>query len=354
MKPTPEHGGEPTALVCPDKFRGTLTAAAAAEAMVTGLRTAGFDVVRSVPLADGGEGTIDALVAARGGGRRRTSVTGPLGEPVDAEWAVLPDGTAVIEMANASGLALVRNRNDPLRASTRGTGELIAAAARSGAKRIIVGVGGSATTDGGLAAVETLGWSLAGLDVTVACDVSTRFGDAARVYGPQKGATEAQVALLSRRLGQLADAFRGRTGFDVTEVEGGGAAGGLAGGLAAIGAKLEPGFEVIARAAGLEGALEGVSLVVTGEGKLDLTSFEGKVVGGVLEWAADQGVPHLTVIAGQVTDDAREELSVRADVQVLALTDRVWQAGEAFVRAATLVEEAAIEAGRAAIGDPVN
>jgi glycerate kinase len=350
VKPSPEPPPEPNALVCPDKFRGTLTAAAAADAMTAGLRTAGFDSVRSIPLADGGEGTIDALVAARGGARRRTSVTGPLGEPVDAEWAVLPDGTAVVEMATASGLSLVRNRNDPLRASTRGTGELIAAAARSGAKRIIVGVGGSATTDGGLAAVEALGWSLAGLDVTVACDVSTRFADAARVFGPQKGATAAQVALLSRRLDQLANTFHGRTGFDVSEIEGGGAAGGLAGGLAAIGAALEPGFDVVARTAGLEAALEDVSLVVTGEGKLDLTSFEGKVVGDVLEWAADQGVPHLAVIAGQVTDDAREELSVRADVQVLALTDRVWQAGEAFARAAILVEEAAVEAGRRALG----
>lgn len=351
MKANPGNGAETTALVCPDKFRGTLTAAAAAEAMSRGLRTAGFESVRSVPLADGGEGTIDALLEARGGARRRTLVTGPLGDAVEAEWAVLPDGTAVIEMSKASGLALVRDRNDPLRASTRGTGELIAAAARSGARRIIVGVGGSATTDGGLAAVEVLGWSLAGLDVTVACDVSTVFADAARVYGPQKGATEAQVALLSRRLGQLSNAFLERTGFDVTVVEGGGAAGGLAGGLAAIGATVEPGFDVVARAAGLEAALEGVSLVVTGEGKLDATSFEGKVVGGVLEWAADQGTPHLAVIAGQVTNEAREELSVRADVQVLALTDRVWQAGEAFVRTAILVEEAAVEAGRFALGD---
>ncbi len=118
MKPTSVPVFERTALVCPDKFRGTLTAAAAAEAMTAGLQTAGFESVRNVPLADGGEGTIDALVAARGGGRRRTSVTGPLGDPVEAEWAVLPDGTAVIEMANASGLSLVRNRNDPLRAST--------------------------------------------------------------------------------------------------------------------------------------------------------------------------------------------------------------------------------------------
>ena len=318
--------------------------------MAAGLRTAGYETVRSVPLADGGEGTIEALLDARGGARRLSRVTGPLGDPVDAEWAVLPDGTAVIEMSKASGLALVRGRNDPLRASTRGTGELIAAAARGGARRILVAVGGSATTDGGLAAVEALGWSLAGLDVTVACDVTTPFAEAARVYGPQKGATAAQVALLSRRLGRLAGTFFDRTGVDVTGFEGGGAAGGLAGGLAAIGAKLEPGFAVVARAAGLEAALEDISLVVTGEGKFDATSFEGKVVGGVLEWAAEQGVPNLAVIAGQVTDEARQELSIRADVQVFALTDRVDQAGEAFVRTATLVEEAAVEAGRGALG----
>lgn len=341
----------PTALACPDKFRGTLTAAEAADAMAAGLAAAGFAEVRRLPLADGGEGTLDALVAARGGSIRTAQVTGPLGEPVEAEWALLPDGTAVVEMARASGLDLVAGRNDPLRASTRGTGELIAAAARAGARRIIVGVGGSATTDGGLGAVDALGWSLGGLDVTVACDVATKFLDAATVYAPQKGATEAQVSLLTRRLRRLAEEYERRTGVDVTELEGGGAAGGLAGGLAAIGATLEPGFEVVAQAAGLEDALEDVDLVVTGEGKLDPTSFEGKVVGGVLEWAAEEGIAHRTVIAGQVTDDAREELSVLGDVHVLALTERVWQAGEAFSRAAVLVEEAALEAGRRALGE---
>lgn len=338
------------AVACPDKFRGTLTAAAAASAMAAGLRVAGFDEVVQLPLADGGEGMLDALLAARGGSRRTTTVTGPLGEPVEAEWGRLPDGTAVVEMARASGLALVPGRGDPLKASTRGTGELIAAAARTGATRIIVGVGGSATTDGGLAAVEVLGWSLAGLEVTVACDVTSRFTAAAEVYGPQKGASAAQVGLLTRRLEQLAGMYRGRTGVDVTVLEGAGAAGGLAGGLAAIGARLEPGFDVIARAAGLESALDGADLVVTGEGKLDATSFTGKVVGGVLEWAADAGVPHRAVIAGQVTDDAREEASVLGTVQVLALTDRVWQAAEAYSRAALLVQEAAVEVGRLALG----
>jgi glycerate kinase len=156
--------------------------------------------------------------------------------------------------------------------------------------------------------------------------------------------------LLTRRLGLLADQYEQRTGVDVRVLPGSGAAGGLAGGLAAIGAELEPGFEVVAGAAGLESALEGVELVVTGEGRLDASSFDGKVVGGVVEWATDAGVPHCAVIAGQVTDDAREELALHAGTQLLALTDRVWQAGEAFARAATLVEEASLEAGRHALG----
>jgi glycerate 2-kinase len=317
--------------------------------MAAGLERSGFDDVVQIPLADGGEGTLDALIAARGGSRRTTRVTGPLGDPVDAEWGVLPGGIAVIEMAQASGLALVEGRNDPLRASTRGTGELIDAVRRSGFRRIVVAVGGSATTDGGLAAVEAVGWSLHGIDVTVACDVDTSFEDAARVYGPQKGATDAQVSLLTRRLARLADEYRARTGVDITSLVGAGAAGGLAGGLAAIGARLVPGFEAVAETVGLETALEGATLAVTGEGKLDGSSIAGKVVGGVLAWAEDLGVPKVAVVAGQVTDEGRDALAAHDGVMVLALTDRVWQASEAFTRAALLVEEAAVEAGRAAL-----
>src|SRR5262245_27542456 len=172
------------AVVSPYKFRGSLDAAVAAAAMARGLRTAGFEDVAEIPLADGGEGTLEALLAARGGALRHETVTGPLGDPVEAAWARLSDGTAVVEMARASGLALVSGRRDPLRASTRGTGELIAAVARTGATKIVVCVGGSATTDGGLAAVEALGWSLKGLDVVVACDVATPFTEAAEIYGP--------------------------------------------------------------------------------------------------------------------------------------------------------------------------
>jgi glycerate kinase len=317
--------------------------------MAAGLERSGFDDVVQIPLADGGEGTLDALIAARGGSRRTTRVTGPLGDPVEAEWALLPGGIGVIEMAQASGLALVEGRNDPLRASTRGTGELIDAVRRSGFRRIVVAVGGSATTDGGLAAVEAVGWSLQGIDVTVACDVDTSFEDAARVYGPQKGATDAQVSLLTRRLARLADEYRARTGVDVRSLVGAGAAGGLAGGLAAIGARLVPGFEAVAETVGLETALEGAMLAVTGEGKLDGSSIAGKVVGGVLAWAEDLGVPKVAVVAGQVTDEGRDALAAHDGVMVLALTDRVWQASEAFTRAALLVEEAAVEAGRAAL-----
>ncbi len=336
-----------SAVACPDKFRGTLSGAEAAAAIARGLRSAGIEAVVEIPLADGGEGTLDVILASRGGSRRRTTVTGPLGNPVDAEWAILGDGTAIVEMARASGQAVVPvERRDPLGASTRGTGELIAAAIRAGASRVIVGVGGSATTDGGLAAVQALGWSFGAVPVTVACDVRTEFVDAAAIFGPQKGASAAQVGLLTRRLEQLAGVYLDRTGVDVTRLEGGGAAGGLAGGLAAIGATIEPGFDVVAEVVGLEAALERCELVVTGEGKLDRTSFDGKVVGGVLDVAADLGVAHRAVIAGQITDDAREELSVLGDVAALALTDRVWQAGEAFARAALLVEESAVEIAR--------
>jgi len=336
-------------VVCPDKFRGSLTAADAAAAMARGLATAGYRDVRSRPLADGGEGTLDAVRSALGGAVRSARVAGPLGEPVRAEWLLVADGTAVVEMARASGLGLVpAAQRDPLGATTLGTGELIAAAARGGARRIVVGVGGSATTDGGLGALEALGWSLGGVAVTVACDVATPFLDAATVYGPQKGATDAHVELLRRRLVRLAEQYEHRTGVDVRALPGAGAAGGLAGGLAAIGAELEPGFEVVAGVVGLADALEDAQLVVTGEGRFDATSFAGKVVGGVLDWAADAGVPHRAVIAGEATDDAREELSVRGPAQLLTLTERACNTDDAHARAAVLVEEAAVAVGGAA------
>jgi glycerate kinase len=301
--------------------------------MARGLRAAGVEA-RELPLADGGEGTLDAL----GGERRRTRVTGPLGDPVEAEWSVLQDGTAVVEMARASGLALVEGANDPLRATTRGTGELIAQALDAGARAVVVAVGGSATTDGGLGAVEALGWSLRGARVVVACDVETRFVDAARVYGPQKGATPADVTRLTRRLEKLAARYLARTGVEVRSLPGAGAAGGLAGGLAAIGAELRPGFDVVAEAAGFRGALAGADLVVTGEGRLDETSLAGKVVGRVLEAAAGAGTP-AAVIAGQVVEGLEPRLP--GAPRVASLEDLARSPDDALARAAELVEEAA-------------
>lgn len=337
-----ESGFSLRALACPDKFRGTLSAPGAAAAIARGLREAGIAEVRELPLADGGEGTLDALLVALGGERLTVPVTGPAGEPVLAAFGLLPSGVAVVEMAQASGRALVAGANDPWAATTRGTGELIAFAAAAGATGIVVGVGGSATTDGGLGAVEALGWSLVGLRVTVACDVTTAFLDAARVYGPQKGAGPEDVELLTARLAELADRYRRRTGVDVRALPGAGAAGGLAGGLAAIGAALRPGFDVVAEAAGFREALAGVDVAVTGEGRLDAASLQGKVVGGVLAEAAVAGV-RCAVIAGQIDGQVAGRLP--GSPLALSLAERAGSPEAALRDAEALVEDAAREAG---------
>ena len=311
-------------VAAPDKLRGTATAAQVADVIERAALAAGWACDR-LPLADGGEGTLEAL----GGANRSTVVTGPLGGPVEAAWRL--DGrTAVIEMARASGLDLVggADGNDPVAASTAGTGELIVAALDAGANRVIVGVGGSATTDGGLAALRALHplGRLKGVELLVACDVRTGFLDAAEVFAPQKGATPAQVKLLRRRLDRLAQVYRSEHGVDVTSLEGAGAAGGLAGGLAAAGARLVSGFDVVADELELYDRLEGADLVVTAEGFLDAMSFEGKVVGGVAAMAAQAGVPVVAVV-GQVFDDVGDR------IQAVSLTERF---GEDRARGDTL------------------
>lgn len=285
-------------VAAPDKFRGTLSASEAARAMANGARDLGWTACE-LPLADGGEGSLDVF----GGPNRTSTVTGPLGSKVVAGWR-LEGELAVIEMATASGLGLVGggDANDPVRATTYGTGELIAEAIRSGARRIIVGVGGSASTDGGLGAIDALAGRPFGetaVAVEVACDVETRFVDAAAVFAPQKGADSLTVEALTRRLEETAAAYRQEFGVDVEQVEGGGAAGGLAGGLFALGASLRPGFELVADEVGLDAELASADFVVTGEGQLDATSFAGKVVGGVLRRAARARVP-VVIVAGQV------------------------------------------------------
>jgi glycerate 2-kinase len=275
-------------LAAPDKFRGTLTARRAAAAIAVGAARAGWTATE-LPLADGGEGTLDVL----GGGNRRTVVTGPLGDAVEAEWRLEEDGTALIEAALACGLSLAGGPewNDPLRATSRGVGELVAAAVAEGASRIVVTVGGVASTDGGAGAVEALPQHLPPLDV--ACDVDARFLDAADVFAPQKGATPDQVPILRERLARL----------DVPDLPGSGAAGGLAGGLAAIGARLLPGFDLVASRLGFDDRLAAADLVVTGEGMVDPTSLTGKVVGHVLARAATAGVDAL-VLTGDIAADS--------------------------------------------------
>ena len=287
-------------VAAPDKFKGTASAQEVAAAIATAVEDAGRACTQ-VPMADGGEGTLAAL----GGANRSSVVTGPLGDPVNAEWRY-DGGLAVLEMAQSSGLVLAGgpHANDPLAATTAGVGELISEAVDAGATRIIIGVGGSATTDGGLGALDALGGSSArikGVDITVACDVRTPFVDAATVFAPQKGASPAQVSMLKNRLMTLVDDYRRRFSVDVASLERSGAAGGLAGGLAALGATLVDGFDVVAEITGLPDALTGADLVITGEGFLDEESFNGKVIGGVASLAAAQNVPVLA-IAGQVFD----------------------------------------------------
>jgi glycerate kinase len=304
-------------VAAPDKLRGTATASEAAAAVTRAAAAAGW-ACDEVPVADGGEGTLDVL----GGPNRVTTVTGPLGDPVEAHWR-LNGRMAVVEMAQASGLLVAGgpDGNDPVGASSTGTGELIATALDGGARRILVGLGGSATTDGGLGALRAL-YPLhryAGAELVCLCDVSLDFVSAAEVFAPQKGASAAQVELLRRRLERLADVYLSDYGVDVRELPGAGAAGGLAGGLAVAGATLARGFDVVADEVGLSDLIEGADLVVTGEGFLDEQSFEGKVVGGVAELAAGWEVPCLAVV-GEVVEGL--ELTERPGLEVVSLVDR--------------------------------
>ena len=251
----------------------------------------------------------------------------------------------------ASSLAGGAARNDPLAASTAGTGQLIDRALAEGARRVIVGLGGSATTDGGLGAVDALRGSPArfrSVELEVACDVRTRFVDAAAVFAPQKGASPAQVGLLTARLSQLAQRYRDELGVDVTELVGGGAAGGLAGGLAALGGRIVPGFELVAEHVELPEQIAAADAVVTGEGYLDAQSLEGKVVGGVCELAAAAGTP-VVVIAGDADPDVVADLE-GPGVSVVSLVAR-FGATRPFDEPRWCIEHAALDALRGARAD---
>ena len=275
-------------LVAPDSFKGTLAATEVAAAVARGLRSAAREAVE-LPVADGGEGTMDVLQDALGGERRTVSVGDPLGRPIEAAFVLLGDGaTAVVEAAQASGLGLVADEErDAFAASSKGTGELIVAAAAAGADTVLVTVGGSATTDGGVGAIRALDDAGASPTLEVLCDVNTPFEDAPRVFGPQKGADPATVERLERRLDEVAErAPRDPRGMPMT-----GAAGGLSGGLWAHRcAELHPGAAYVLDAIGFNEAMRASAFVVTGEGRLDEQTLAGKVVGEVATRCRQRGV----------------------------------------------------------------
>ncbi|MCE9590307.1 MAG: glycerate kinase [Planctomycetes bacterium] len=373
-------------IVCaPDKFKGSLTARQAAAAMAAGAgRALPGAVIDQCPVADGGEGTVDAMLAATGGARRVTAVTGPVGEPVRAEWGTFDgaDGaTAVIEMAAASGLALVpRFERDPAKTTTWGTGELLMAALDAGVSRIILGIGGSATNDGGVGAAAALGvrfldglgslipaatlcggildqivgidttWidpRLARVRITVACDVSnpmTGPNGAASVYGPQKGATPAQVEMLDRNLRHLAELFRSELGRDVEHLPGAGAAGAMGGGLMAfLGAELSPGIAMVLDAVGFDRRVAGAALCMTGEGRLDGGSLAGKVCVGVARTAAKHDVRTVALVGATGPGVERAGEAGLAAVRVIG---EGLPQEESILRAAELLEKAAERAVR--------
>ena len=320
-------------LAAVDKFRGTATAAEVARAIGHACWQLGHDC-DEVGMADGGEGTLEVL----GGANRTTVVTGPLGDPVKAPWR-LSRTTAVIEMALASGLTLAggAERNDALAATTAGTGELIDAALDSGAKKIIVCLGGSATTDGGLGALRAIHapHRLRGVELLVACDVTTTFVAAAEVFAPQKGASPAQVNMLTGRLERLAQMYQSDYGTDVRTIAGGGAAGGLAGALVALGGRLLPGFELVADELDLYDRVANAELIITGEGFLDEQSFHGKVVGGMQAMAQRAQRP-ITAIVGDADPDVADRIE---HVSLVAAFGR----DKAMAETQMCVEQAALQ-----------
>ena len=342
----------PHLVAAPDKFRGTATAVEVVAAVTAAADAAGWSSV-GVPLSDGGEGLLEAL----GGAVHRAEVPGPLGAPTIAEWRMLsatdhpdhtghPGPTAVIEMSRAAGRALLPHPrgDEPVRADTAGVGTLLLAARDAGARRIVVGCGGSATTDGGWGAVRTVGSAeqLDGIEITVACDVTTPFRQAARVFGPQKGATATQIALLLDRLGALADRYRRDFGVDVDAAPGAGAAGGLAGGLVALGARLVHGFDLVAGLVDLDARLAAADVVITGEGHLDPPSFRGKVPGGVLSRVGGR-CPVLCICGGA---DPALLRSPPTGMEVVSLTERFGRTRARAETTALIEEVTAAELGR--------
>jgi glycerate 2-kinase len=362
-------------LAAPDSFKGSLKSPAAAAAIGRGARAAWPDAeVVELPVGDGGEGTLEALVTATGGSYERHTVNGPLGEPLEARLGLLGDGeTAFVEMAEASGLSRVpKERRDPLRASTFGTGELVRAAAATGRKRLLIGIGGSATNDGGAGALAALGArfldaagtplppgggallelhsiDLSGfqrpeMEIVAACDVTNPLAGpdgAAAIYGPQKGASESDIALLDRALGRFADVTVQNVGRECRNAPGAGAAGGLGFALLAfLDARLERGVRLVLDAIRFDEHLRGTALVLTGEGRIDRQTIAfGKTLTGIAERARAAGVP-VVALAGSLGEDLGDYRAAGID-GVVSILPRPMAIEQAMADADALLAEAA-------------
>lgn len=368
-------------VVAPDKFKGSLTAREAGVAMSRGLaRAFPGAVIDVIPVADGGDGTAQALVDALGGTFEQADVIGPDGAQVRAAYGALPDGRAVIELARASGLAMVpAGGNDALRATTFGTGQLIDAAIQRGSRRLILAIGGSATTDGGAGALTALGARfltsggtaierggaglaelqsidvrelrkrLDGVEIVIACDVDNplcgRRG-AAAVFGPQKGASPDDIGALDRALSHYADVVERDVGAKLRDVPGAGAAGGIAFGFMALaGARLQAGADLVLDAVGLAAKIQGADLVVTGEGRIDRQTLSGKAPYAVARAAAKRRIPAVA-IAGAL-DCSAADLAELGLASAVSIVRSPLTLEEAKMQAAALTEDAAERLGRA-------
>ncbi len=365
-------------LIAPDSFKGSLTAREAAHAMATGIRAVRPDAETVLlPLADGGEGTLDALVAATAGRWQAARVTGPRGEPVETAWGLLgPDGgTAVVEMAMAAGLTLVpAGQRDPHRTTTFGVGELLRLAGASGARRVVVGLGGSATNDGGAGAMQALGvrfldaqgaplpTPLAGADlarlaridatglafppdveVVIASDVTNPLlgpTGASHVYGPQKGADAATVAALDAALAHYARVIYRDLGVDVADLPGAGAAGGLGAGLMAfLGARMHSGIDLVLDTVRFDEHLRHADWVLTGEGRIDAQTLHGKTIAGVLRRCRAASVPALA-FGGSVDDAASDALAAQGLVAAFPIVPGPMSLEEAMRNGSSLLTSA--------------
>ncbi|HXW51943.1 MAG TPA: glycerate kinase [Candidatus Acidoferrales bacterium] len=361
--------------IAPDKFKGSLTAAQAAQAIARGIARWLPDAkLEQIPVADGGDGTAQALVDALGGRMVSAKATGPNGRQVSASYGMLDAHTAIIELAQASGLALVpAGTNDPLTATTRGTGELIVAAIESGARRIILAIGGSATNDAGTGALRAMGArfldakgqplpeggaalrDLASIDLTslarrlegirieIASDVRNPLCGpmgASAVYGPQKGASPEDVRVLDEALRHFADVVKATVGVDIRDVPGAGAAGGAGGGFLGLAqATLRPGAELVLEVLDFARRIAGASIVITGEGRLDRQTLAGKAPYAVAQAAHKQGIP-VVALAGSV-DCAPHELHTAGIDAALSIVAGPMEVEEAMRRAPELLMSAA-------------